>query len=130
VNRHPASSSSSARLRASWVAPLARGVSGDSEQVDSRCLVLDDERDVQAAERDRAVYVEEIGASNVAAWARRNTHYDPSRPDGGGIRRTRRILRIVESATLWPSRRISPWILTTPHRVFSQARRTISVTSS
>ena len=37
---------------------------------------------------------------------------------------------MVEAATRWPSRRSSPWILTTPHRVFSRARRTISATSS
>jgi hypothetical protein len=36
----------------------------------------------------------------------------------------------VEAAALCPSRRSSPWILTTPHRVFSGARRTISATSS
>ena len=37
---------------------------------------------------------------------------------------------MVEAATRCPSRRSSPWILTTPHRVFSRARRTISATSS
>ena len=31
---------------------------------------------------------------------------------------------MVEAATRCPSRRSSPWILTTPHRVFSRARRT------
>ena len=51
-------------------------------------------------------------------------------PDGGGMRWARRILRMVEAATRRPSRRSSPWILTTPHRVFSRARRRISATSS
>jgi hypothetical protein len=37
---------------------------------------------------------------------------------------------MVKAATRWPSRRSPPWILTTPHRVFSRARRTISATSS
>jgi hypothetical protein len=46
------------------------------------------------------------------------------------MRWARRILRMVEAATRCPSRRSSPWILTTPHRVFSRARRTISATSS
>ena len=69
-------------------------------------------------------------ARSVAAWARKNTRQDPSCPDGGGTRRARRILRMVEAATRYPSRRSSPWILTTPHRVFSRARRTISSVSS
>jgi len=37
---------------------------------------------------------------------------------------------MVEAATRRLSRRSSPWILTTPHRVFSRARRKISATSS
>ena len=37
---------------------------------------------------------------------------------------------MVEAATRWPSLRSSPWILTTPHRVFSRARRTINAASS
>ena len=69
-------------------------------------------------------------ARSVAAWARRKTRQDPSCPDGGGMRWARRIFRMVEAATRCPSRRSSPWILTTPHRVFSRARRTISATSS
>jgi hypothetical protein len=69
-------------------------------------------------------------ARSVAAWARRKTRQDRSCPDGGGMRWARRILRMVEAATRCPSRRSSPWILTTPHRVFSRARRRISATSS
>ena len=37
---------------------------------------------------------------------------------------------MAEAATRCPSRRSSQWILTTPHRVFSRARRKISATSS
>jgi len=46
------------------------------------------------------------------------------------MRWARRIFRMVEAATRCPSRHSSPWILTTPHRAFSQAKRTISATSS
>jgi len=46
------------------------------------------------------------------------------------MRWARRIFRMVEAATRCPSRHSSPWILTTPHRAFSRARRTISATSS
>jgi hypothetical protein len=40
--------------------PLAGRVSGDAEQVHPSCLVFDDERDVQALERERAVDMKEI----------------------------------------------------------------------
>lgn len=51
-------------------------------------------------------------------------------PDGGGMRWAHKIFRIVEAATRCASRRSSPWILTTPHREFSRARRRISAMSS
>ena len=37
---------------------------------------------------------------------------------------------MVEAATRYPSRRSSPWILTTPQRRFSRASRTINATRS
>ena len=69
-------------------------------------------------------------ASRVVAWARMNVRHASSRRTGGGIRFDRRILRMVEAAARWPSRRSSPWIRTTPHRRFSLARRRISAMTS
>jgi hypothetical protein len=69
-------------------------------------------------------------ARSVAARARRKTRRDLSCPDGGGTRRAPRIFRMVEAAIRCPGRRGSPWIVTTPHRVFSRASRKISATSS
>jgi hypothetical protein len=42
-------------------------VPGDPEQVHPPCLEFDDERDVQAAKRERAIDVEETGGRSVAA---------------------------------------------------------------
>jgi hypothetical protein len=47
--------------------PLARRVPGDPEQVHPPRLEFDDERDVQAAKRERAVDMEESAARSVAA---------------------------------------------------------------
>jgi len=72
-------------------------VPGDPEQVHPPCLVLDDERDVQAAERERAVDVEEIGGQErggvgaqedapgpvMPLW-RRDAVGAQDLPDGGG----------------------------------------------
>jgi len=105
-------------------------VPGDPEQVHPPCPEFDDERDVQAAQRERAIDVEEIGGKQCASvsaqedppgpimarW-RRNAVGAQDLPDGGGSHPA-------------PSRRSSPWILTTPRRVFSRARRRISATSS
>ena len=48
------------------------------------------------------------------AWARRNVRHWSSRADGGGIRRRRRILRIVPAPIRCPRRRSSSWMRTTP----------------
>jgi len=77
--------------------PLAARVSGDPEQVHSPCPVFDDERDIQAPQRDRAVDVEEIGSqervgvgaqehapgSVVPRW-RRDAVHPQGLADGGG----------------------------------------------
>jgi hypothetical protein len=99
-------------------------VPGDAGQVHSSCLVFDDVTNTYSRLRVSAQSTwEKSAARSVQAWARRNTRQDPSWCDGGGMRWARRILRMVEAAARWPSRRSSPWILTTPHRVFSRARR-------
>ncbi len=59
-----------------------------------------------------------------------NVRQASSRRAGGATRSDRRILRIVEAATQWPSRRSSPWICTTPHQRFSLARRSTSAMTS
>ena len=116
VNRHPASSSSPARLRASWVAhwPVGCGV------IPSRCTRRVWCSMTNATYRRLSVSAQSTWkksvARSVAAWARRKARQDPSCLDGGGMRWARRILRMVEAATRCPSRRSSPWILTTPHR--------------
>ena len=131
MNRHPASCQLAGEVPGELGGPLARRVPGNPEQVHPPRLVFDDERDVQAAKRERAIDVEEVGGQERGGvGAQEDAPQDPSRPDGGGMRWARRIFRTVEAATRCPSRRSSPWILTTPHRVFSRARRRISATSS
>jgi hypothetical protein len=51
-------------------------------------------------------------ATIVAAWVRRNWRQLVSvcRDGAGGIRRRRRIRRMVEALTRWPSLSSSPWV--------------------
>src|SRR5581483_8276040 len=64
------------------------------------------------------------------AWARRNARHWSSRTAGGGMRRLRRILRIVPAPIRCPRRRSSPWMRTTPQVRFWLASRTISSANS
>jgi len=65
----------------------------------------------------------------LVAWVRRNCRQLVSvcRSGAGGIRWRRRIRRIVEAPTRWPSLSSSPWILRYPQLGFSRAIRCTNV---
>jgi hypothetical protein len=93
---------------------------------------LECEQDVEPAQRDRAVDVEDVDGSMLLAWVRRNCRQVVAvcRTGAGEIRWRWRIRRIVEAPTWWPSLRSSPWILLYPQFGFSRAIRTISAAST
>jgi hypothetical protein len=87
-------------------------VAGRPEDVHGAAGDFQGEEDVDPFEGDRAVDGKRSTASMVEAWARRNRRQDVSvdRSGAGGMRRSLRILRIVDAPTRWPSLRISPWM--------------------
>jgi hypothetical protein len=63
---------------------------------------FDDDRDVQAPERERATGMEEIGGQERGGVGAQETLQDPSCPDVGGMRWARRIFRMVAAACTAP----------------------------
>jgi hypothetical protein len=87
-------------------------VGGGDEQVDPAGAVLDHECRVQALQ-GHGVDVEEVDREETVGLGAQERTPGVAATGGGGIRRLRRIRRIVEAATRCLSRRNSPWTLTT-----------------
>jgi len=81
-------------------------VPGDAEQAHSSCAVFDDERYVQAGERDRAVDVEEICGQERARMSAQEHVPGSVVPDGGGMRWARRILGMILAKTASTTRSV------------------------
>jgi hypothetical protein len=92
--------------------PRSVWMRGQAEDVHVATADFHGEEHVEPFQGDRAVDVEEVHASIVAACVRRNRRQEVSvdRSGAGGIRRSLRIRRIVDAPTRWPSLSSSPWM--------------------
>ena len=110
--------------------PGPTGIGGDGGEVDPAAVHLDEEQDVESAQRVGVDTQESVATSTWAWLAMNSLRVGPVR-FGAGLRPgSHRILHTVRAARPCPSRRSSPWMRRYPQFGFSASRRSTSRRSS
>jgi len=110
--------------------PGAGGVGGDPGEVDTACFDVDEQENLEAAQRV-GIDAEEAVATKAWAWLAMNSlQLGPVRLGVGARPVSRRIFHTVDAAMRCPRRRISPWMRRYLHGGFSVSRRNCSDASA